>query len=108
MDAEARKKNMLILKISYFLLVFFPIASVIICYIMRSDMQDDLVMPSHCHWQIKTFWVSLGLAIVGYLLTITMIGALVGLPLIFGVWVWCLYRAIKGFLTLEKDAAVPV
>ena len=107
MDAEARKKNMLILKVSYALLVLFPIASVIICYVMRGDVRDDPVMPSHCNWQIKTFWVSLALGLVGIVLTSTLIGAVVGGPLLLGVWIWCIYRAIKGFLTLDKNAAVP-
>ena len=106
MDDQEKKKYALMLKISYVCLVLFPIAAVIFCYVMRSDVREDPVMPSHCNWQIKTFWVSLALYIVGIMLSVTVIGALVGMPLLFGMFIWCIYRAVKGFLALEKNSAI--
>lgn len=106
MEQGTRKKYEIMLKIGYVCIIFFPLVSVILSYIMRSDVSEDAILPSHCTWQIRTFWWSLGLGIVGYILTVTMVGAVVGLPLILAVWVWCIYRAIKGFFALEKNAAL--
>ena len=106
MDATTIKKYTLFLKIGYVCLVLFPIASVILCYVIRSDVRESPILPSHCNWQIKTFWVSFALVMIGYIITMTLVGALVGLPLLFGVFIWCIYRAIKGFLALEKNSAI--
>ena len=106
MDAQARKRYEIMLKIGYVCLIFFPLASVILCYVMRSDVKDDPTLPSHCQWQIWTFWLSLILGIVGYVLTATLVGAVIGMPMLMGVWIWCLYRAIKGFMALEKNSAL--
>ena len=107
-------KCKLYLKISYVFLVIFPIVSVILCYIMRSDLSGNPMLLSHCQWQISTFWKSLIygiiLIVVCMVLTIALpiIGALISMPLYLGLWAWCLYRAIKGFLQLEKDSSVGV
>ena len=106
MEAEARKKNVFMIKISYICLALLTPIALIFCYLFRSDVKDDVVLTSHCNWQIKTGWIALALEIVGYLFIMTVIGAIIGLPLILVVTIWCIYRAIKGFLALEKDAAI--
>lgn len=106
MEQPSKKKYEILLKIGYVCLIFFPLVSIVLSYVLRGDVREDPVLSSHCRWQIRTFWWSLLLGITGYILNMTIVGAVIGLPLLFGVWVWCLYRAIKGFLGLEKNQAV--
>ncbi|MBY5991003.1 DUF4870 family protein [Ferrimonas balearica] len=49
----------------------------------------------------KTFWWGLGLSIVGGLLTFVVIGY----PLLVAVWIWSIYRIVKGLARLTSNKA---
>lgn len=48
---------------------------------------------------IKTFWWSLGLYVLGAVLTM----AFVGIFIIMGVWIWNVYKVIKGLSRITSD-----
>ncbi|MGD9941594.1 MAG: DUF4870 family protein [Burkholderiaceae bacterium] len=77
------------------------VAAIIIDYLKRDDFAGTWV-ASHFEWQIKTFWYALAGAIVGWLLTIILIGFLI----LLGVWVWVIYRVVKGWLALYERKPV--
>lgn len=66
---------------------------VIINYVKRQDVKGTLY-ESHFEWQIRTFWFGLGGVLLGWLLTIILIGYVV-----LGVmYIWWIYRVVKGLL----------
>ncbi len=85
------------------------LVAVVIGYIKRKDANDALT-TSHLNWQIATFWQTLigliAMAIVSFLLTITLVLSF----LIFPLWVlfaiWYIYRVAKGALALNSGNCV--
>ena len=78
------------------------IIAVIINYIKRSEVAGS-ILESHFRWQLRTFWFAIlwfGLAV---LLIVTVIGAIIGYPLLAVTYVWWMYRFVRGWLTLNKN-----
>jgi uncharacterized membrane protein len=55
---------------------------------------------SHYSWQIRTFWFALAWFLLGWALILTVVGALVGIPLLIALTLWLLYRIARGWLRL--------
>ncbi len=76
--------------------------AIVINYIKRDDVAGTLY-ASHFAWQIRSFWWSVVWAAAGGVLFATV----VGIPLAFvawGVlWLWMLYRIVKGWLALNDS-----
>lgn len=73
---------------------------VIMAYVKRGESEGFL--RSHYDWQIKTFWVVLAGSILGILTVFLFIGyAILG-----AVFVYFLYRIIKGFMRLSEHREV--
>ena len=89
------------LQIASFLLGFTLIIGVIINYIQRDEVAGTW-LESHFRWQIRTFWYSLLWVGVGLATLIVVIGFFV----LMGSALWLLYRAIKGWLSLEEGKAM--
>ena len=91
--AEGRTANLIY--ILYLLNLIFGVTSfigVIVAYINKGDAPEWV--QSHYRFQIRTFWISLLLAVIG------MVTMMVGIG--FLVWaflaVWGLIRVVSGFL----------
>lgn len=69
------------------------IAGLIMAYIKRDDARGT-IWESHFHNQIETFWIALVVGIIA----IPLCFVFVGIPILFGVFVWFLYRSIKGLI----------
>lgn len=100
-EAEEKAKGLALIVYVLQAIGFFTggllwIAGVIVNYVKRSEVQGTWV-ASHFDWQIKTFWVSLIVGIIGWFSMIILIGFLI-LPLLL---VWCVYRVVKGWLALN-------
>ncbi|WP_036665873.1 DUF4870 family protein [Paludibacterium yongneupense] len=78
------------------------IAAVIINYVKRSDVRGT-VFASHFDWQIRTFWTTVLVGLVGYATVFVLVGFLI----LFGLWVWYVYRVIKGFLFFVDGKPMP-
>ena len=93
--------------VTAFLLGWPSIIGVIISYVKRGEAKGTF-LDSHFSWQVRTFWWALLWVVIGGLLTITIIGALIGIPLLIVVGLWVLYRIVRGWLALLSRKAMPM
>lgn len=75
--------------------------AIIMNYVKRNEMRGTW-LESHVDWQIKTFWYSLIGYIVGFLLTAVLIGYFI----ILVVFIWHVYRLIKGLIALNDNKPI--
>jgi uncharacterized membrane protein len=76
------------------------IVAVILNYAKRGDARDTWA-HTHYRWQIRTFWCTLLWALIGWGLNITVIGVVVGVPILIAVTLWLIYRIGRGWLRLR-------
>jgi len=76
---------------------FTSIIGVIIAHIKRADAQLSPIYGSHFRKQIEIFWISLALAVIGWLTTVFLIGWLI----LAGTFVYFEYYSIKGLLRVS-------
>ncbi|HWA04684.1 MAG TPA: hypothetical protein VG819_14280 [Rhizomicrobium sp.] len=69
------------------------IAGLILAYVKRDDTRGT-IWESHFDNMIETFWVSLVIGLVAFPLCFFVIG----IPIEIGVFLWFLYRTIKGLI----------
>jgi uncharacterized membrane protein len=69
------------------------IVSVVISYIKAGETQNEFIRGHH-RYLIRTFWWTLILGIVFGLLC----WVLIGIPLLIGLWIWWIYRLVRGFI----------
>jgi len=93
--------------VTAFLTGWPSIIAVIINYVKRSDVGGTF-LDTHFSWQIRTFWWALLWFVIGGLLTVTIIGAVIGVPLLLAVGVWVLYRIARGWLALASRTPMPM
>ena len=92
--------------VTAFLTGWPSIIAVIINYVKRSDTRGT-ILDSHFGWQIRTFWYAVLWALVGVILVYTVIGALIGVPLLLLLGLWVLYRIARGWITLVNGQPMP-
>jgi uncharacterized membrane protein len=76
------------------------IIAVILNYAKRGDARGTWV-DSHYRWQIRTFWFALLWAIIGWLFILTVVGVVIGVPVLAALTVWLIYRIARGWLRLR-------
>jgi uncharacterized membrane protein len=76
------------------------IIAVILNYVKRGDARGTWV-ESHYRWQIRTFWFALLWFIIGWVLIFTIVGIVVGWPILAALTVWLIYRIGRGWLRLR-------
>src|SRR5499433_1092832 len=76
------------------------IVAVILNYVKRGDARGTWV-DSHYRWQIRTFWFAVLWALIGWALVITVIGMVVGVPILIALTLWLIYRIGRGWLRLR-------
>jgi uncharacterized membrane protein len=86
-----------LLALSYFI-PFTGLIGIIIAYVKRPDAEGTF-LHFHFTWLINTFWIALIITLIGILTLFIMVGWAV----MFGGFVWALYRLIKGGLRLNED-----
>jgi uncharacterized membrane protein len=84
-----------------FLVGVTAIAAIILGYIKREDAGGTWV-DSHFRWQIRTFWITLAGSIVFWILSLIVIG----IPLLIALYIWAIYRIVKGWLRLYERRSV--
>jgi uncharacterized membrane protein len=77
------------------------IVGLVINYVKRDEAAGTLYQ-SHFDWQIRTFWWGLLWTVLGIVLSFL----LVGFAVLFVVWIWAIYRVVKGFLKLNDNQPV--
>jgi len=85
--------------VTAFLTGWPSLIAVIINYVKRGDVRGTF-LDTHFSWQLRTFWWAVLWFLLGWLLTITIIGAVIGIPLLLLVGLWVIYRIVRGWLAL--------
>jgi uncharacterized membrane protein len=78
--------------------------AIIINYVKRPDVVGT-PYEAHFEWQIRSFWM----ALLGYAIGGVLLFVVIGIPVLWAVSIWMLYRIIKGWLYLydSKPLANP-
>jgi uncharacterized membrane protein len=76
------------------------IAAVICNYMKRGDARGTWVY-THYQWQIRTFWWAVLWALIVWALVLTIIGVVVGMPILIALTLWLIYRIGRGWLRLR-------
>lgn len=95
-DPDSGRMTVLIMYGLYFAafitgITFF--AAVVLAYVKKDDLRGT-PYEGHIKNGIEVFWVSLIAFVLGWLTIILGVGFLI----LFGIFLWYLYRTIKGFL----------
>ncbi len=93
--------------VTAFLTGWPSIIAVIINYVKRDSVRGTF-LDSHFSWQIRTFWWAVGWFVVAWLMIVTVIGAILGIPLMMLTGVWVLYRIIRGWINLSSRSLMPM
>ncbi|MGH8282702.1 MAG: DUF4870 family protein [Gammaproteobacteria bacterium] len=81
------------------------VVALIINYVKRGD--DGVVMDSHHAWMIRTFWYAILWCILIAASYLLLVGFVIGWIGFFIVWVWYIYRHVRGLIYLSEDRAMP-
>lgn len=93
--------------VTAFLTGWPSIIAVIINYVKRDNVRGTF-LDSHFSWQIRTFWWSLLWVVIASVLIATIIGMVIGVPVLIVVGLWILYRIVRGWLALVSRNAMPM
>ena len=74
------------------------IVAIVMNYVKRDDLRGTW-LESHFRWQIRTFWYGLLWTALGALTFLVVIGWFI----LLAVWVWFIYRVVKGWLRLSEN-----
>lgn len=106
MPSSAAASDLRTLTIVCYVLYFIALISgitalvgVIIAYVKKNDSRGT-IYESHLDNLISVFWVALVGCIVGFV-TVWVLG--LGILILIGVFVWYLYRTIKGFIAVMDN-----
>jgi uncharacterized membrane protein len=83
------------------------IIAVILNYVKRDDVRGTF-LDSHFSWQIRTFWFAVLWFLIAGALILTIVGAVIGFPLMIVVGIWVLYRIARGWFALINGKALPM
>ncbi|MGF6766366.1 putative membrane protein [Paraburkholderia sp. GAS33] len=72
--------------------------AIIINYVKRPDVIGT-PYEAHFQWQMRTFWWCM----LGYLIGGLLFFVVIGIPILWAVGIWMLYRIIKGWLYLYDN-----
>lgn len=92
--------------VTAFLTGWPSIIALIMSYIWRDDAESTYLY-AHYEWLISTFWKAFIGLVIAWLLIVTVIGALIGVPIMLVVGVWVLYRLGRGLFALNDRKSVP-
>lgn len=79
------------------LFFFVPmIAGIVMAHIKYGETRGsiDLVYQSHYRWLIRTFWYGLLWSVIA----VPLIFLVVGYFALLAIWIWTVYRIVRGFL----------
>lgn len=90
---------------SLFSVGMLSVVAIILNYVKRPDLPDDF-FRSHFHWQARSFWFT-----VLWLVLCAPLWLLLALPGMLAyavIWVWYLYRFIRGWLAFAEGRPMPL
>ncbi|GAB3550904.1 membrane protein [Noviherbaspirillum agri] len=84
----------------------FSFIPLIISYVKRPETSGTFVY-SHHSWQIRSFWWFLVWSAIGWLCIFTIVGIVIGIPILAAAWIWKAYRLIRGIVDLGNNKPMP-
>jgi uncharacterized membrane protein len=82
----------------------FPLLIAVVINYVKLDSTRGTWLESHFKWQLGTFWWGLLFYIIGAILHLILIGYIIcGL-----VWLWQVYRVVRGLWLLNQHAPMGV
>jgi len=81
------------------------IVGLIFNYVKRGD--DGPVMDTHHAWMIRSFWWAILWCVLIGASYLVLVGFLIGWIGFAAVWVWYVYRHIRGLVYLADDKPMP-
>ncbi len=84
-----------VLQAMSFFVGFTAVIGVILNHLRLAEVEGTW-LESHFIWQIRTFWLGLLWGVIGVLTSLLLVGLLI----LVGVWIWGIYRVLKGWLNL--------
>ena len=83
----------------------FAVVAIIVNYVKRADLPDDFYR-SHYRWQARSFWFTLvWLVVSSPLFLLFWVPGMVAWCI---VWLWYLYRFVRGWLAFHENRPMPV
>lgn len=77
------------------------IIGLIVNYVKRG--QYDELFDSHHAWMIRTFWWAMLWVVIGCITVLILIGW----AILFVVWVWYIYRHVRGLIAFLNGQPMP-
>jgi uncharacterized membrane protein len=93
--------------VTAFLTGWPSIIAVIVNYVKREEVRGTW-LESHFAWQLRTFWYSVLWAVVMIVLSITVVGLVLAIPLLWAITIWIVYRLIRGWVTLAQGRPMAI
>ena len=81
------------------------IIALIINYVMQGEHGE--MIDSHQSWMIRSFWYAILAGIGCGILFVTIIGIPLAWLGIIIIWIWYVYRHIRGLIDLSSDKVMP-
>ena len=91
--------------VTAFLTGWPSLIAIIMSYMWRNDA-DGTYLSFHFDWLIRTFWLTVLWLIIAWVFILTVVGVVVGVPILLVVGIWVLYRLLKGIFALNARRAV--
>lgn len=88
---------------AYFLGGIPALIAIIINYVKRSEVTNP-ILASHFTWQIRTFWISLVVGLIGFVTAFIGIGIII----LIAILIWDIYRLVRGVLGIIDHKAMPI
>lgn len=82
------------------------VVGIVLAHVKRGEAAGTW-LASHYRWQIRTFWFGLLWTLIAWILIATLVGALVGGPMLLVLTVWLIYRIVRGWLLLNDGQPIP-
>jgi len=104
--SEVERNVLLVTYVLYglgFFTLITAVAGVIINHVKLGDCRDG-VARSHHRWLMRTFWFGLLWFAVCTVLSFVIVG-IVGFAIL---WLWCLYRVVRGLLAFAERRPMPM
>lgn len=100
------ERNVLLVTYVLYGLGFFAllpaIGGVIINHVKLHECRDDVALTHH-RWLMRTFWFGL----LWFVVCTVLSGIVIGLIGFAVLWVWCLYRFVRGVLAYIEHRPMP-
>ncbi|MEM7015948.1 MAG: hypothetical protein AAF512_01255 [Pseudomonadota bacterium] len=87
----------ILMLVGFFTLIFWVIG--VLWVMLKKGSASNSMFRDHYSNMISTFWWGIFFAILGYMLIFVLIGYLI----LFLVWLWSLYKIVRGLLKLISD-----